>query len=266
MSFYRVVVLPWEVLGETVTPDGTALALTRRGSEYVILANGKSLMSNRMHGSEEALADFGMRHLASLPRHREPHVLVGGLGMGYTLRAALDSLLQVAAVRTSKLEPTQERLERIIEKVTTVGGRVDALATRLGTIDERTRELEALNGRIQTLTTAVDSAEAAIKRTTDPGGEIQMHRATVERLTAEAREAHTVLDRIAQDRASLEELRAQLRATEQAVKQGHEQASALTNDLDKLRGTTTDLQTECAQLRELSQSTRASAAGRSCAV
>ena len=80
MSFYRVVVLPWEVLGETVTPDGTALALTRRGSEYVILANGKSLMSNRMHGSEEALADFGMRHLASLPRHREPHVLVGGLG------------------------------------------------------------------------------------------------------------------------------------------------------------------------------------------
>ena len=47
---------PWELLGETRTPDGTLLALTRRDREYVILANGKSLMSSRMHGSEEALA------------------------------------------------------------------------------------------------------------------------------------------------------------------------------------------------------------------
>lgn len=97
--------LPWEVLGETLTPDGTALALTRRGSEYVILANGKSLMSNRMHGSEEALADFGMRHLTSLLHDRDPHVLVGGLGMGYTLRAALNHLPSNGTVTVAELVP-----------------------------------------------------------------------------------------------------------------------------------------------------------------
>ena len=48
--------LPWQVLGESRTPDGTAMALTRRGNEYMILADGKDLMSSRMKGSEEELA------------------------------------------------------------------------------------------------------------------------------------------------------------------------------------------------------------------
>lgn len=97
--------IPWEVLGETVTSDGATLALTRRGGEYVILANGKSLMSNRMHGSEEALADFGMRHLKALGHAHDPHVLVGGLGMGYTLRAALNHLPPNGTVTVAELLP-----------------------------------------------------------------------------------------------------------------------------------------------------------------
>jgi hypothetical protein len=54
-------VRPWELLGQTRTPDGEDMSLTRQGSEYVILASGKPLMSSRMHGSEEALAAFGCR-------------------------------------------------------------------------------------------------------------------------------------------------------------------------------------------------------------
>ena len=68
---------PWELLGETRTPDGTLMALTRRAGEYVIHADGKSLMSSRMHGSEEALATFGCGGLRGQP---EPRVLIGGLG------------------------------------------------------------------------------------------------------------------------------------------------------------------------------------------
>lgn len=94
--------IPWEVLGEAAAPDGTTLSLTRRGHEYVILANGKSLMSNRMHGSEEALASLGLK---SLPDAREPRVLVGGLGMGYTLRAALNHLPVGASVDVAELLP-----------------------------------------------------------------------------------------------------------------------------------------------------------------
>ncbi|PYR51038.1 MAG: hypothetical protein DMF95_09235 [Acidobacteria bacterium] len=48
-----MLVKSWELLGRTRTPDGDEMTLTRRGGEYVILAGGKSLMSSRMHGSEE---------------------------------------------------------------------------------------------------------------------------------------------------------------------------------------------------------------------
>jgi len=93
-------VKPTELLGETRTPDGAEMALTRRDSEYVILASGRSLMSSRMHGSEEALATFGCRRARTL---KAPCVLVGGLGMGFTLRAALDLLPPEATVVVAEL-------------------------------------------------------------------------------------------------------------------------------------------------------------------
>jgi spermidine synthase len=93
---------PWELLGETRTPDGTLMTLTRRDGEYVILADGRSLMSSRMHGSEEALATFACRQAQTL---EQPCVLVGGLGMGFTLRAALDLLPPHAEVVVAELVP-----------------------------------------------------------------------------------------------------------------------------------------------------------------
>ena len=90
----------WELLGRIHTPDGEEMALTRQGSEYVILAAGRPLMSSRMHGSEEALASFGCRHARTL---EEPCVLVGGLGMGFTLRATLDLLPPGASIVVTEL-------------------------------------------------------------------------------------------------------------------------------------------------------------------
>jgi spermidine synthase len=92
----------WEVLGETHTPDGTAIRLARRDDEYMILANGKPLMSSRIHGSEEALATLGCRDARAL---KQPRVLIGGLGMGYTLRAVLDVLPSTAIVTVAELVP-----------------------------------------------------------------------------------------------------------------------------------------------------------------
>ena len=93
---------PVELLGQALSRDGTVLKLVRRGDEYIILANGKSLMSSRMHGSEEALAAFACRRARKLER---PTVLVGGLGMGFTLRAALDLLPQGATVVVTEIVP-----------------------------------------------------------------------------------------------------------------------------------------------------------------
>jgi spermidine synthase len=95
-------VKPWELIGQTRAPDGAELALTLRSGEYVILANGKSLMSSRMHGSEEALATFAC---ARIRGREEPRVLIGGLGMGFTLRATLDLLPQDGTVVVAELLP-----------------------------------------------------------------------------------------------------------------------------------------------------------------
>lgn len=80
---------PFELLGESHGADGAVLKLVRRDDEYLILADGKPLMSSRMHGSEEALAVAACRAARTL---KQPHVLIGGLGMGFTLRAALEIL------------------------------------------------------------------------------------------------------------------------------------------------------------------------------
>ena len=93
---------PIELLGQALSRDGTVLKLTRRAAEYIILANGKSLMSSRMHGSEEALATFACRHASTL---KQPSVLIGGLGMGFTLRATLDLLPPDALVVVAEIVP-----------------------------------------------------------------------------------------------------------------------------------------------------------------
>ena len=91
-----------KVLGQTLTPDGTVLKLAHRDNEYVILANGKSLMSSGMYGSEEALATLACRRARTL---EQPCVLIGGLGMGFTLRATLDLLPPDAMVVVAELVP-----------------------------------------------------------------------------------------------------------------------------------------------------------------
>ena len=93
---------PWELLGRATTPDGSEMRLSKRDTEYVIFVDSKILMSSRMHGSEEQLAALACARLGSAER---PHVLVGGLGMGFTLRATLDLLPDDAVVTVAELVP-----------------------------------------------------------------------------------------------------------------------------------------------------------------
>jgi spermidine synthase len=95
-------VKPFQLLGQTLSPDGTVIKLIRRSGEYLILADGAILMSSRMHGSEDALAAFACQRLRTAER---PSVLIGGLGMGFTLRATLDLLPPTATVVVVELLP-----------------------------------------------------------------------------------------------------------------------------------------------------------------
>ena len=80
---------PLERLGETRTPNGSLIALYRHDGAYLIRADGVELMSTRRHHSEDRLAEVACAPLRGTPRAR---VLIGGLGLGFTLRAALAQL------------------------------------------------------------------------------------------------------------------------------------------------------------------------------
>ncbi len=94
--------LPWERLGNAIAPDGEPLELRRRGHEYRIWAGKHELMSNEDEPSSRALAELGCAHLSPNAASR---VLVGGLGMGFTLRAALDRVGHDGLVEIAELVP-----------------------------------------------------------------------------------------------------------------------------------------------------------------
>ena len=94
---------PWELLDTTTVPgDGRDLRLYRRGDEFSIKAGYSELMNSRVHGSEDALAELACQRLSDRPA---PRVLIGGLGMGFTLAAALQQLGPDAEVVVAELVP-----------------------------------------------------------------------------------------------------------------------------------------------------------------
>ena len=94
---------PWKLLGRAQTPGGGAeLVLYQRDSEFSLKADNQELMNSRVHGSEEAMARLGCQNLAKHPGAR---VLIGGLGMGYSVRTALDILGGDARVVVAELAP-----------------------------------------------------------------------------------------------------------------------------------------------------------------
>ncbi len=94
-------VVPWQELSRARVPGGE-LVLSKRGEEFAIRLKGAELMNSRAHQSEDLLAALGCKGLAEVPGVR---VLVGGLGMGFTARAALGAVGADARVEIAELIP-----------------------------------------------------------------------------------------------------------------------------------------------------------------
>jgi spermidine synthase len=93
---------PWQTIDKTETPDGV-LELRKRGElDFLILINNRILMNSRTSRSELALGQLAAAEVSGRPT---PRVLVGGLGMGLTLRAALDELPASARVVVAEINP-----------------------------------------------------------------------------------------------------------------------------------------------------------------
>jgi spermidine synthase len=93
---------PRELIGTASVPGGEELRLFRRGADFMIVLDRNELMSSRMSGSEEALAVMTCERLDGC---KAPHLLIGGYGMGFTLRAALAALDPDACVTVAELVP-----------------------------------------------------------------------------------------------------------------------------------------------------------------
>jgi spermidine synthase len=100
----------WEYIdAEDVPDDDGVLYLMSRGTEFAIHVDGRELMTNRQHGSEDALADLACDRLDDLDHAR---VLVGGMGMGFTLAAALRRLGPHGHATVAELMPAVVRWNR----------------------------------------------------------------------------------------------------------------------------------------------------------
>lgn len=95
--------IPRELIATAHVPGGDApLRLIRRGSEYSIMLGANELMNSRLSGSEEAMSTLARAQIANVTA---PRILIGGLGMGFTLRAALDAFGSDAAIEVAELVP-----------------------------------------------------------------------------------------------------------------------------------------------------------------
>jgi spermidine synthase len=95
---------PWNLIDSSEIPDnGGELRLYKRSEDYsIMIVGGGELMSSRMHGSEDALAELGCQHIG---KHQQANVLIGGLGMGFTLAAALKQIGPEATAVVAELVP-----------------------------------------------------------------------------------------------------------------------------------------------------------------
>lgn len=95
--------IPWTLLDTAQIPGGQGeLRLKRRGPEFSIMLGNIELMNSRLSGSEEALATLSCERIHS---RSQPRILIGGLGMGFTLRAALAVLGAKARIVVAELIP-----------------------------------------------------------------------------------------------------------------------------------------------------------------
>ena len=90
----------WTTLERALTPDSKIITLEEHDGSYAIRVDGIPLMSTRQHASEEKLAELACAHLREI---RHARVLIGGLGFGFTLKAALASLPAGAEVLVAEL-------------------------------------------------------------------------------------------------------------------------------------------------------------------
>jgi spermidine synthase len=155
---------PRELIGTAKVPGGVELRLFKHDADYAIVLDGYELMNSRLGGSEEALAVMTCERLGKSPAASAgPHLLVGGYGMGFTLRAALGVLGPSSKVTVAELVPEIIDWARGPMAAMTAGC-LDDPRVRLLAGDVAT-EIGAAAGRYDAILLDVDNGPSGLTRT-----------------------------------------------------------------------------------------------------
>jgi spermidine synthase len=171
--------IPWRTLDRTITNDGSELAIAQRDRQFAIRVDGQVLMNSESHGSEEKLATHGC---AGLRATKGARVLIGGLGMGFTARAALDELRPDARVDVAEIvgavvrwnrdlighlagAPLRDRRLHVVEAdvataIADAGNRYDAI---LLDVDNGPRALTSIHNKRLYTRAGLESARRALR-------------------------------------------------------------------------------------------------------
>ena len=171
-------------------------------------------------------------------------------------RTAITAMLNALTTSRADLAPLAASLERATGKAAAVTGRLDEIAMRLKSLDDRTQELGEIAARIQALKDATHQAERAAQKAIGPDSELQKHREAVERLSSQALQTQVSLTALRKEGAALEELRGELRDAEVEVRRSLGHAGTLKDELDHVRAVATGLTEDYAAIRDTSRNAR----------
>jgi len=149
--------IPRVIIATARTPDGGEMVLYQHDRDFSIKINDQDLMHSRQHESELELARLGCAHLAG---RKTPSILIGGLGMGYTLRQALDMLSPHAQVVVGEL------LDAVVEWNREFFGKLNGQPLEDERVDLKTGDIVELisrsKGRFDTILLDIDNGPSAM--------------------------------------------------------------------------------------------------------
>jgi spermidine synthase len=147
----------WTCLDTALMPDGQTISLNEHDGSYSVRIDGAELMSTRRHASEEKIAELACAHAAGI---RGARILIGGLGFGFTLKAALSSLRSDAAVVVAEVQAAVIAWNRNPSLPLAADAMADARVTIL---QEDVREVIRRNqGDLDSIILDVDNGPAAL--------------------------------------------------------------------------------------------------------
>src|SRR5207248_4877150 len=147
-------------------------------------------------------------------------------------------------------------LDQVSEKAASLDAQVAETVKRLGAVDDRGRELDAIDRRIEGVKDAARQAEQMAQKVIGPDGDLQKHRQAMQQLSSQALQTQASIDTLKKERGALEELRTQLRDAQNEVKQSLGQVATIKGEFDQIRSSATVLTQDYGRIRETSREAR----------